>query len=482
MDSINPAEAARADAGRSWRRRRTAVAAFATLALTTGGLLATAAGAQAAASTTGSLYVAPYVDMSDGQESMLNTALTSEGLPAYTAAFATGEGCSDIWGDTLPIGNDPTIGAEISTAKSDGAQVIISSGGEAGEPLSFTCTNQSTIDAGYQALINDYGTDYLDFDIEGAAIANTTGIDQTIQAMKDLKASNPGLVWSVTVPVTSTGLDNYGTALLQDAAKLGVTIPMVNIMTMDYYQGSIEMGQAAITAAEGTLSQMKAVNSSYTYANVGLTPMLGINDDGTTFTLADAGTVVSWAGQNGIGRLAFWSENRDVECPGGAPEVGADLCSGILQSSGAYTKAFTGGGSGGGTTPPPPGGGAIVNNNSSLCLSDSGDSSTLKTTGDIASCDSSAAQTWTAENGTLVDGNNLCLSVTGSSTALKAVTDVYTCNGSASENWTVNTNGTIVNTTSGLCLSVTGSATTTGATTDIYTCNGSASENWTTTS
>jgi chitinase len=46
----------------------------------------------------------------------------------------------------------------------------------------------------------------------------------------------------------------------------------------------------------------------------------------------------------------------------------------------------------------------------------------------------------------------------------------------------VNSNGTIVNTTSGLCLSVTGSATTSGATADIYTCNGSASENWTTAS
>jgi chitinase len=475
MDSISLADAARAHVGRS-RRRRSAVAAFATLALTTGGLLATAAGAQAASS---SLYVAPYVDMTDGQESMLNTALTSEGLHAYTAAFATGEGCSDIWGDTLPVGNDPTVGAEISTAKADGAQVIISSGGQNGEPLSFTCTSQSTIDAGYQAVINDYGTDYLDFDIEGAAVADTTGIDQTIQAMKDLKASNPGLVWSLTLPVTPTGLDNYGTAILQDAANLGVTIPLVNIMTMDYYQGSIEMGQAAIAAAKGTLSQMKAVNSSYSYANVGLTPLLGVNDDGTDFTLADAGTVVSWAGQNGIGRLAFWSENRDVECPGGAAEKGSDSCSGVLQSSGAFTKAFTGGGSGGGTTPPPPGGGAIVNNNSGLCLSDTGGSSTLKTTGDIESCNSSPAQSWTAQNGNLVDGNNLCLSVTGSSTALKAVTDVYTCNGSASENWTVNTNGTITNTNSGLCLSVTGSATTSGATTDIYTCNGSTSENWT---
>jgi hypothetical protein len=203
------------------------------------------------------------------------------------------------------------------------------------------------------------------------------------------------------------------------------------------------MGQAAITAAETTLSQMKAVNSSYTYANVGLTPMLGINDDGTTFTLADAGIrssvgparTASAASPSGP-RTATWS------VPEARREKGADLRAAASCSPAARTRRRSQSGSGGGgtppTTPPPttappttvPCSHAIVNNNSSLCLSDSGDSSTLKTTGDIASCDSSAAQSWTAENGTLVDGNNLCLSVTGSSTALKAVTDIYTCNGS----------------------------------------------------
>jgi chitinase len=122
---------------------------------------------------------------------VLNTVISSQGLRSFTAAFTIGEGCSDIWGDTLPVGNDPAIGGEISSAKAAGASVIVSSGGSAGEPISFTCTGQSTIDAAYQAVINDYGTNELDFDIEGAAIADTAGIDRTFQAMKDLRASNP---------------------------------------------------------------------------------------------------------------------------------------------------------------------------------------------------------------------------------------------------------------------------------------------------
>jgi chitinase len=328
------------------------VAAGSSVLLAASGLMLTAIVSAAPASASVG-QVAPYVDMSNSQEGVLNTVISSHGLRSFTAAFTIGEGCSDIWGDTLPIGNDPTIGAEISSAKAAGASLIVSSGGSGGEPISFTCTNQSTIDAAYQAIINDYGTDYLDFDIEGAAIADTTGIDQTFQAMKDLKASNPGLVWSVTVPVLPSGLDNYGTALLQDAQNMGVTIPVVNVMAMDYYQGGIEMGNAAISAAENTLSQMKAVNGSYTYANVGITPMIGVNDDGSTFTLADASSVASWASSNGIGRLAFWSVDRDQACPGGNGGAASPTCSGVSESIGQFTSAFTGAGGGGGTPPPP---------------------------------------------------------------------------------------------------------------------------------
>lgn len=196
-------------------------------------------------------------------------------------------------------------------------------------------------------------------------------------------------------------------------------------------------------------------------ASVEAANLLGIPDSGTTGGVDNGVTVAIFSGPSWVvnGTNSTLNANAQAMVQNALNTLGASLA--------------------GSTTPPPTGGHAIVNNNSGLCLSDTGGSTTLKTTGDIATCNSTAAQTWTAQNGTLANGNGLCLSVTGGSTALKAVTDIYTCNGSASENWTVNSNGTIVNTASGLCLSVTGSATTSGATADIYTCNGSVSENWT---
>ncbi|WP_051450440.1 chitinase [Actinospica robiniae] len=464
-----------------------AVIAAGTLALAAGGIVALAGPAQAASS----MYVAPYVDMSNSQESVLNSVISADGLHAYTAAFAIGEGCSDIWGDTLPIGSDPTIGGEISSAKAAGAQVIVSSGGAAGLPLSFTCTNQSTIDAGYQAIINDYGTQYLDFDIEGAAIANTTGIDQTFQAMKDLKASNPGLVWSVTVPVLPSGLDNYGTALLQDAKNMGVTIPVVNVMTMDYYQGNIEMGQAAISAAQATLSQMKAVNSAYSYANVGITPMIGVNDDGSTFTLSDASTftlsdastVASWAESNGIGRLAFWSVDRDQACPGGTGGAASSTCSGVSQSTGAFTKGFLGSGGGGGSTGG--GGGSTggsgatgpVTGYQGLCLDVRSASSADGTPVQVYTCNGTNAQQWTvASNGTL-QALGKCLDVSAAGTANGTKVQLYTCNGTGAQQWQAQSNGELINPNSGKCLDDTGYGGS-GTQVQIWSCGDTSNQQW----
>jgi chitinase len=100
------------------------------------------------------------------------------------------------------------------------------------------------------------------------------------------------------------------------------------------------MGQAAIKAGQATLAQMKSVDSSYAYANLGITPMIGTNDDGSTFTLANAATLKSWANANGVGRLSMWSENRDQACAGGNGGGASSTCSGVSQNKLAFTDAL----------------------------------------------------------------------------------------------------------------------------------------------
>ena len=155
----------------------------------------------------------------------------------------------------------------------------------------------------------------------------------------------------MTIPVLQSGPDGNGTAFLQAAKAAGARIDLVNIMTMDYGGAVADMGAAAISATKATLSVAQGVWPSYSYANIGITPMIGQNDQsGEIFTAADARNVVSFASANGVGRLAFWSIGRDQACAGGAGGGASPNCSSIAQNSLDFTSIFNGAASGNGGT------------------------------------------------------------------------------------------------------------------------------------
>ena len=291
----------------------------------------------------GSFAVAPYADMTNLQEPMLDQAATQAGLKAFTAAFVIGSGCTPIWGDTLPVTNDPTVTGEITKAESEGATPIVSFGGEDGVELAQSCTSLSSLEAAYQSVINTLHVTHIDFDIEGAAIADTASNNLRFEAIKELESANSGLVVSVTIPSFPTGPDFNGDAFLQQAAADGVNINVINVMAMDFYgtfdTGGANMGSYAVEAAQDTLSFVKTIWPGDTYANIGVTPMIGQNDDpAEVFTEANAQTLVSFASANKLGRLAFWSVDRDQACSGSVS--GLPACSEISQSPLDFTKIF----------------------------------------------------------------------------------------------------------------------------------------------
>ena len=113
------------------------------------------------------------------------------------------------------------------------------------------------------------------------------------------------------------------------------------------------MGQNAIDAANSTYSQLQSIIPGMSWSKIGVTPMIGVNDDtAEIFTQQNAQTLVSFAQQNRLGELSFWSEGRDQECPGGGTQV-SPTCSGTQQSPFAYSSIF-GQFSGNGGSPPPP--------------------------------------------------------------------------------------------------------------------------------
>jgi chitinase len=328
------------------RRRHVIVAASLATLLAGSGAAALLTSGTASAATVYS--VAPYVDLSAGSADMLDRAIASGGVNSYTAAFVIGSGCTPIWGDTLGIDNS-TVNPRIARAQAAGARTIISFGGAGGAELGQSCTNTASLQAAYQSVINKYKVDHLDFDIEGAAIADTGSINRRFQAIKGLQSANPGLNISLTIPVLENGPDGNGSNFLRAAVTNGVRVDIVNAMVMDYGHPVADMNAAARTAAAGTLNAARSAGMNVSYANIGITPMIGNNDSaGEVVTLQNARDIVSWAHGNGVGRLAFWSIGRDQPCAGGGVSPN---CSGLGGAPLDFTKVFTGGG--GGTNPPP---------------------------------------------------------------------------------------------------------------------------------
>jgi hypothetical protein len=116
-------------------------------------------------------------------------------------------------------------------------------------------------------------------------------------------------------------------------------------MAMDYGASfSGDMGQYAIDAATATQAQVKSalgLSDSAAWKAVAVTPMLGVNDVSTEiFTVDDASQLVTFAKSKGLGWLSMWSATRDKQCAGGAKSSADATCSSILQSNGAFAKAF----------------------------------------------------------------------------------------------------------------------------------------------
>ena len=160
-----------------------------------------------------------------------------------------------------------------------------------------------------------------------------------------LQKAHPGLDVSFTLPALPTGLTQDGLNLLSNAKGNGVDIAAVNIMAMDYgasFTG--DMGQYAIDGATATQAQIKGVlglSDAAAWKKVAVTPMIGVNDvSSETFTVADAGTLVTFARSRGLAWLSMWSAARDRQCPGGAKNSADPTCSSILQNTGDFARAF----------------------------------------------------------------------------------------------------------------------------------------------
>jgi hypothetical protein len=317
-------------------------------ATATGSASATATATSTGTSTASGGYgkFSPYADLSLYPLYNLSSEASTEGTKYFNLAFITaGSTCTPEWGGVTSI-TDSSIAADIANLRSAGGDVRVSFGGEAGTELAQSCTSASSLAAAYQSVIKQYSLTNIDFDVEGAAISDSSSINLRNQAIAILEGEDPGLQVSYTLPVLPSGLTSEGVAVLSNAKADGAGIAAVNVMAMDYGSSFTgDMATLAEQAATATAAQIQSVwtnlSSTQAYAKVAVTPMIGVNDvSSETFTVADASSLAAWAQSKGLAWLSMWSATRDTECSGGAQTYASATCSSVVQSAGAFGRGL----------------------------------------------------------------------------------------------------------------------------------------------
>ncbi len=331
-------------------------------AIATGTILdddtATAPGGTA---TWGKNFFAPYIDMGAYPVPNLLALSKTYGNSLVVLGFMQADSNGNLaWAGLAALEPNSTneqaiaINKSIATFKAAGGDVMISLGGAAGTSIAqhYAAKGRSAQELAdaYAAVVDRYGITHIDFDIEGAAVADKPSITLHSQALALLQKTKPELQIWYTLPVLPSGLTADGLNVVDSALAAGVDLAGVNVMAMDYGESAAPtsgpnaktMGAYAIESGESTYAQLAALyatyGKTYTYAELGVTPMLGVNDVITeVFTVADAQALEDWARSKNVGMLSMWQILRDNPGTLGQATTGA---SGLSDPTGSFSNVF----------------------------------------------------------------------------------------------------------------------------------------------
>ncbi|MET9077811.1 lectin [Streptomyces sp. NPDC004232] len=298
----------------------------------------TAPGSDGGTTPAAPMAVAPYLYNGWGSPPNPTTITQATGVKWFTLAFVLSNGyCDPQWDGSRPL----TGGVDqqtVTTVRANGGDIVPSFGGYSGNKLESSCNSAGELAGAYQKVIDAYGLKAIDIDIEADAYSSATVQQRTVDALKTVKADNPGLKVYVTIGTGQSGPD---TGLIDRAASSGLTVDAWTIMPFDFGGAGQNMGNLTTQAAEGLKSALKSAygyGDDQAYRDMGISSMNGITDNNETVTVNDFRTILGYAQQHHLARLTFWSANRDRPCTGGP----ADSCSGVSQSDWDYTRVLAG--------------------------------------------------------------------------------------------------------------------------------------------
>ena len=240
----------------------------------------------------------------------------------------------------------------------DGAQPIVSFGGQANTSLDVACTSVAGLTQAYQSVISAYNLTAIDLDVEGSALDNLAASERRAAAVAALeqaaRADHRQLAVWLTLPVEPDGLQDNALSVISSMLRDHVSITGINVMTMDFAQppasGSsmLSLVQDALNATHAQLADLYPrygihLRSEQIWQRLGATVMIGQNNvQGENFTVPDAQGLVRFASGTHLGRVSMWTLNRDSQCGSSFPENGllSNTCSGTAESALQFSQIF----------------------------------------------------------------------------------------------------------------------------------------------
>lgn len=307
-----------------------------------------------------SSWFVPYVDITvtptyQFQDPRQNPA--RDVALAFVVADPTSQ-CTPSWGGYYGLdaaGDSLELDRRIAQLRAAGGDVTISFGGQANSELAVACTDQKALQDAYRSVIERYDATTIDLDLEGDAITDVAATDRRNTALaavqKELAADGHQLdVW-LTLPVAPSGLNADALSLVRSTMQSKLKVLGVNVMTMDYGDGTTDMLAASRDAVDAAATQLRRLgkelgldrNETKLWASIGATPMIGQNDvNDEVFSLEDAKAFAGYARDQGLGRISMWSLNRDRQCDNTFHNVAvhSNTCSGVTQEELAFSKLF----------------------------------------------------------------------------------------------------------------------------------------------
>ena len=285
-----------------------------------------------------------YLMPLDNNPPSISAIVAGSGEKEFNLAFVLDSGgCTPAWdgSSTQLVANVTAVAGQINAIRAAGGDAAVSFGGYNGTELGTTCGSAAALAAAYQQVITKYQLKHVDFDYENTALDSNTAV--RFGAIKILEQNNPGLVVSLTIPMTTVGFPGSGVDEIKQAVAAGARLDVVNIMDFDTgLTSGTEVGQTEAIANDA-VSQLQSIygwSAATAWSHLGLQIMNGHTDQPSElFQQSDFSALLGFAKANHPAWFSYWSANRDRACDPSVPHNWADgTCSSVAQNPWDFTK------------------------------------------------------------------------------------------------------------------------------------------------